>query len=48
MDSIIQAIMNFIELKDEDTAQWEIREYAIAMKELMHEIFPEITEYGLK
>ncbi|HAY33730.1 MAG TPA: FAD-dependent thymidylate synthase [Bacteroidetes bacterium] len=38
-----QAIMNFIELRDEATAQWEIREYAIAMKELMHEIFPEIT-----
>jgi thymidylate synthase (FAD) len=38
-----QAIMNFIELRDEATAQWEIREYAIAMKELMYGIFPETT-----
>ncbi len=38
-----QAIMNFIELRDEVTAQWEIREYAIAMKELMYGIFPETT-----
>lgn len=38
-----QAIMNFIELRDEATAQWEIREYAIAMKELMYSIFPETT-----
>lgn len=38
-----QAIMNFIELRDEDTAQWEIREYAKAMKELMKLIYPEIT-----
>lgn len=39
-----QAIMNFIELRDEATAQWEIREYALAMKELMFEIYPEITK----
>jgi len=39
-----QAIMNFIELRDEETAQWEIREYAVAMKELMFEIYPEITK----
>ncbi|MBS1518356.1 MAG: FAD-dependent thymidylate synthase [Bacteroidetes bacterium] len=39
-----QAIMNFIELRDEDTAQWEIREYAKAMKELMLGIYPEITK----
>lgn len=38
-----QAIMNFIDLRDEATAQWEIREYAIAMKELMYEIYPETT-----
>lgn len=38
-----QAIMNFIELRDEDTAQWEIREYAKAMKELMLGIYPETT-----
>ena len=38
-----QAIMNFIDLRDEATAQWEIREYAIAMKDLMYEIYPETT-----
>lgn len=38
-----QAIMNFIDLRDEATAQWEIREYAIAMKDLMYNIFPETT-----
>jgi thymidylate synthase (FAD) len=38
-----QAIMNFIELRDEATAQWEIRQYAIALKELMMEIYPETT-----
>ena len=36
-----QAIMNFLELRDEATAQWEIRQYAIAMKELMLTLFPE-------
>ncbi|MEZ4692395.1 MAG: FAD-dependent thymidylate synthase [Ignavibacteria bacterium] len=39
-----QAIMNFIDLRDEATAQWEIREYAIALKELMMEIYPETTK----
>lgn len=38
-----QAIMNFIDLRDESTAQWEIQQYAKAMKELMFEIFPETT-----
>ena len=39
-----QAIMNFIELRDESTAQYEIREYAIAMKELLSQIYPETTK----
>lgn len=39
-----QAIMNFIELRDESTAQWEIRQYAIALKELMLEIYPETVK----
>ncbi len=39
-----QAIMNFIELRDEDTAQWEIRQYAIAMKKMMMELYPETTK----
>ena len=38
-----QAIMNFIELRDEKTAQWEIRQYAIAMKEFMMDLFPNTT-----
>lgn len=38
-----QAIMNFIDLRDEATAQWEIRQYAIALKDLMLEIYPEVT-----
>lgn len=39
-----QAIMNFIDLRDEPSAQWEIRQYAIAMKEMMYEIYPETTK----
>jgi len=39
-----QAIMNFIELRNEGTAQWEIQEYAKVLLELMHETFPKITE----
>jgi len=39
-----QAVMNFIELRDEATAQWEIREYAIAMKKIMIELYPETTK----
>ena len=34
-----QAIMNFIDLRDEDSAQWEIREYAKALKNLLLEIY---------
>ena len=39
-----QSVMNFIELRDEPTSQWEIREYAIALKEIMMETFPETTK----
>ena len=39
-----QAIVNFIELRDEPTSQWEIREYAKALKELMFAIYPKTTE----
>ena len=39
-----QAIANFIELRDEPTAQWEIREYAKVLKELMFAIYPKTTE----
>lgn len=39
-----QAIMNFIELRDESTAQWEIQQYAKVLKELMYEVYPETTK----
>jgi len=39
-----QGIMNFIELRDETTAQWEIREYAKVMKKMMLDVFPETTK----
>ena len=39
-----QGIMNFIELRDEKTSQWEIQEYAKVMKKLMLDVFPETTE----
>ena len=39
-----QSVMNFIELRDEPTAQWEIQQYAKALKEIMLDIFPETTE----
>ena len=39
-----QSVMNFIELRDEPTAQVEIQEYARALKEIMLETFPETTK----
>jgi len=39
-----QSIMNFIELRDEPTAQWEIQQYAKALKKIMLDIFPETTK----
>ena len=39
-----QSVMNFIELRDEPTAQVEIQEYARALKRMMLEIFPETTK----
>ena len=35
-----QALLNFIELRDEATSQVEIREYAIKMREIVKEKFP--------
>ena len=35
-----QALLNFIELRDEPTAQVEIREYAVKMREIVKERFP--------
>lgn len=39
-----QAIMNFIELRDEKTSQFEIQEYAKAMKNIMRQVFPKTTD----
>ena len=39
-----QSIMNFIELRDEATAQIEIQEYAKALKKIMLDVFPETTK----
>ena len=39
-----QAIMNFIELRNEKTSQWEIQEYAKSLLECMYDTFPKITE----
>ena len=43
-----QSIMNFIELRDEETSQWEIREYAIALKDIINEVFPKTTASWFK
>ena len=39
-----QSIMNFIELRDEATAQVEIQKYAKALKGIMLDVFPETTK----
>ncbi|MFA5011559.1 MAG: FAD-dependent thymidylate synthase [Ignavibacteria bacterium] len=39
-----QAVMNFLDLRDNAHAQWEIREYAKVIKEFMLELFPETTK----
>jgi thymidylate synthase (FAD) len=43
-----QAIMNFIDLRDEPSAQWEIREYAKIIKDMMFKIYPETTRIWFK
>ena len=39
-----QAIMNFIDLRDEKTALWEIQQYAKVMKDMMFDIYPKTTK----
>ena len=39
-----QAVMNFIELRNEKTSQWEIQEYAKVLLEQMKEVYPKTTE----
>ena len=43
-----QAIMNFIELRDEATAQWEIQQYAKVLKKVMQQMFPATTTAWLE
>lgn len=37
----LRSLLHFIKLRDHENAQWEIRQYAKAMKEIAKEIFPE-------
>ena len=37
-------LLKFLELRDSDHAQWEIREYAIAIKKLIKHDFPHVAE----
>ena len=43
-----QAVMNFVELRDEKTSQWEIQEYAKVIKKLCLTSFPKITKLWLE
>jgi thymidylate synthase (FAD) len=43
-----QAIMNFLELRLDAHAQWEIREYAAVVLEHMKELFPITTQIWLE
>jgi thymidylate synthase ThyX len=38
--------MNFVELRYQSTAQWEIREYTKMLKELLFGIYPKTTDSG--
>ena len=39
-----QALMNFVELRDKPDSQWEIREYAKAVRHVLHQIYPKTSE----
>jgi thymidylate synthase (FAD) len=38
-------LLHFLELRDSEHAQWEIREYAIAIKELIKPLIPNVAKY---
>ena len=38
-------LLHFLELRDSDHAQWEIREYAMAIKKLIKPIIPNVAKY---
>lgn len=43
-----QAIMNFLDLRDDPHAQWEIREYAKILSIIMKDAYPETTKIWLE
>ena len=43
-----QSVMNFVELRDEKTSQWEIQEYAKIIKKLCLTSFPKITKLWIE
>ena len=45
MTGDLRNILHFIELRDSDHAQKEIREYAVAMKELIRPYVPHVMKY---
>ena len=38
-------LLHFLSLRDSDHAQWEIRQYAQAIKQLIKPIIPNVAEY---
>lgn len=38
-------LLHFLELRDSEHAQWEIREYAIAIKKLIKPLIPNVAKY---
>jgi len=38
-------LLHFLELRDSEHAQWEIREYAVAIKKLIKPIIPNVAKY---
>jgi thymidylate synthase (FAD) len=41
-------LLHFLELRDSEHAQWEIREYAIAIKQLIKPLIPNVANYFAK
>ena len=38
-------LLHFLDLRDSEHAQWEIREYAIAIKKLIKPFIPNVAAY---
>ncbi len=41
-------LIHFLDLRDSEHAQWEIREYAVAIKQLIKPLIPNVAEYYRK